>query len=351
MADKQLHELAQLTALAADDVVLAADASDNNAPKRLRLDKVKSFVNDTSCIDATGSNLLLKSNLNANNKRLTNLANGTSAKDAVTYGQLQEQLVGNLPALPAPSFTQTSMHLWLSAEKAEIGSATYLFYYALDTSGSTTLSVSGMEVVATGGATVHEVASANNAATVIRSAGMMGKYLHLAVRYRNLSSVSPLSPTFTQQISEEGVPDIIGTSGEFGAPSLFSVDVVQNRLVINGEPGVGTPKGTVYVAEVVFSDESLDVTGYEPGIVRLYSRTPNFTYDLPLMMAKSEWVNVRIVAIGRDEYQAFSGTESALYNYDMQWINEDVLFMLAERMSERLMTMGGDHLQVKNPKK
>lgn len=333
MADKQLQELAPLTNPANEDVVLAVDVSDNNAPKKVTLSSVRKFVLESSpCIDATGVSLKLKSNLNANNMKLTKIAEGSSTSDAVTYGQVSDLITSTLPVLPAPTYSQVATHLRFLSTIAPLAGATYLFYYCLDTYAETTLTVSGNTVVSSSGATVEEIASPNHIATMVRTSGMVGKYLHLAVRYRNIKATSPLSATLSKVITLPSIADIIEEPGEIDTPTA---QVFGSRLYVTSLP---MGPGIQYQLVILFSnDPTHNITGLEEGLIYLSSFTPVFSYDISLANSAYEYIHYQLSAMNLLGQISTPQRDSIAMKFE-DLFSDSLITLLANRISEKLST-------------
>lgn len=341
MADKQIYELPELTAPADNDAVLASDTSESHAPKRLLLSKLRDLVNNTNCIDATGPNLKLKTNMDGNNKRLTNLADGTGDHDALTVGQVRDLLTDELPALPAPTVVQGASALVFRAQRAVPEFVNYYFYYCISAEESVSLSVVGGAVVPNVEAGVVEVASANNTATIVREAGMLGMYVHVAVRYGNLRAMSDLSPTRSVQITAQGLPDFVAPSFSLDVPTG---QIVGNRLVVSA-PTAGP--GVHYVLTILFnSQESYSITGSEAELVRLSSAVPNFSYDITLAQSSAQYAHYSLTAVPLiGESKTRMGASLALNIEDM--FSDQLITLLAGRIADKLVTQTDEPLKLK----
>lgn len=342
MADKQLFELDGLASPAAEDFVLASDTSGSNAPKKLLLSVLRNFILGTAaCFNAIGANFKLLADMDAGQKKITNLKAGSNAGDAVNYEQVEGLVTAELPALAAPTLTPGATSLLFRAAVAPISYPNYLFYYCLDTNAGTTLSVSGGAVVSSSSAAVHEIASANNSATLVRDAGMTGKYIHLAVRYRNALNVSPLSPTLSQQITEQGVPDFVAPDFSLDEPTG---QIVGNRLVVSA-PTAGP--GVHYVLTILFnSQESYSITGSEAELVRLSSAVPNFSYDITLAQSSAQYAHYSLTAVPLiGESKTMKGASLALNIEDM--FSDQLITLLAGRIADKLVTQTDEPLKLK----
>jgi|ADurb_Cas_03_Slu_FD_contig_61_1076984_length_7533_multi_3_in_0_out_0_4 hypothetical protein len=353
MADKQLFELDTLSSPAGEDHVLASDTSGSNAPKKLLLSALRDFVLGTAaCFNAIGTTFKLTNNMDAGQKKITNLKAGSTTGDAVNYGQVEGLITTNLPALAAPTLTQNASYLLLRSAVAPISFPHYLFYYYIDNESGTELVLNEGVVQTSAGDEAVEIASPNNMATIVRHGIMVGQYVHVAVRYRNLNSISPLSATCSKIITTEGLPDLVASISETPKePANLFIEVLGNRVCVRATPDPDTSPGCSYAAEIIFNSEpDYVISGEELSLVQIWSNTPSFTYDLPLMQMREGYVHARICVVSLSGGRAYTDTVSHGVDYDHNFINEDFLSLIADRMSERLVTAGGEMLAPKNPK-
>ncbi len=149
-----------------------------------------------------------------------------------------------------------------------------------------------------------------------------------------------------------GLPDLVSSIMEIPKePDGVVVELYANRVRVEALPSSNTALGTSYVAEILFnSDSQYDIDGKEAGLVRMWSNYPNFTYDIPLMQMREGYVHARIGAYNLHGEKEFTATVSSGVYYDHNLVNEDFLSLIADRMSERLQTQGGEPLAVKTVK-
>lgn len=349
MADSTIQALASLTP-AKQDLILAVDQSDSYGAKKLTLEALMNFVlGNTAAFDISSGKLRLKDSLNANEKKIVNLSTGDSPGDAVNYATVApmiQSLEGLKPATPEVT-GQGPIRAAVTPVTDPWGGF-YYFYWCVDDSPATELSVSGGSVVASSGATVYVEGAVANVISIARTAEMNGKYIHVAVRYRNFASLSKLSNSGTHLVLHKAAfDDLIGAA--VSPPEGFSVCASENQVILEAQPPVDANIATTYVAELLFDGNgSNEIQGMEKGLIRIYSNTPKFVYDIPLLQAQRPYCHARIGAVAFDGTTAFTDTKSEGTFYDPGHVHESFLSLLAARLSERLTTQGGEPLLVKN---
>jgi hypothetical protein len=347
MADSTIQALQTLTP-AKQDLVLVVDQSDSYGAKKLTLEALMNFVlGNSAAFDISNGRLRLQNSLNANGKKITGLAAGEQPGDAVNYGtvsHLVEQLTEVSP--DAPTIEEYGSHLRVSTTAIDAPSGgSYLFYWCVDQLASTELTVSGGAVVS-GTGTVYCEGSVANVANILKTAGLVGRYLHVAVRYRNSQHVSPISATKHHLLSTGIFEDVFSESLDVKPPAELSLVTENNRLVISANPGDDVPPGTMYYAEIVMNNEdNYDVQGNEYCLIRLASYTPEFTYEVPVSASKWAYAHVRVLAVAPNGAQGATETVSAGYTYYSGNILDDALLgAIATAVADCLQTAGGEAL-------
>lgn len=139
--------------------------------------------------------------------------------------------------------------------------------------------------------------SVANIVNVIKDSGWVGKYVHCALRYRNIKSLSALSATGHLLISLPAYGDIINSSLPDVARGL-SISSAGNRLFIEADLPEPPSPGASYQLELLFDDYAgTIIAGNETGLIRTSSYDPSFTYDIPLSLNKLDYVHARIVSV------------------------------------------------------
>jgi hypothetical protein len=347
MADSTIQALQTLTP-AKQDLILAVDQSDSYGAKKLTLEALMNFVlGNSAAFDISNGRLRLQNSLNANGKKITGLAAGEQPGDAVNYGtvsHLVEQLTEVSP--DAPTIEEYGSHLRVSTTAIDAPSGgSYLFYWCVDQLASTELTVSGGAVVS-GTGTVYCEGSVANVANILKTAGLVGRYLHVAVRYRNSQHVSPISATKHHLLSTGIFEDVFSDSMVVPPPTELSVVADDNLLVISASPGADVPPGTRYCAEIVMSnDNDYDVVGSEYNLIRLASYAPDFAYEIPVSASKYTYAHVRVLAVAPNGAQGATKTVSAGYTYYSGNILDDALLgAIATAVADCLQTAGGEAL-------
>ncbi|HOF59457.1 MAG TPA: hypothetical protein PK433_03515 [Candidatus Cloacimonadota bacterium] len=332
------------------DLLLVCDTSASYEAKKMTLQSLVNLVYSSSpAFDINADRLRLKQALNANQKKISNLAGGDADQDAVAYSQVSPMIrtLNRLtPATPSISDKGSFLKILVSTINDPFGGF-YLFYWCLDNSASTQLTVSGNTVVASSGTSVYFEGSVANVANLPKMEGMTGQYFHVAVRYRNFQNLSNISSTAHIRIETSIFEDLF-VEKDPEPPADSSLTVIQNRLYINAVPSEENPPGTSYIAEILFNEQAkYAITGTEEGRLQISSSAPRFTYDLPLMCSKSLHVHVRIAAVTLSGTRAFTDTMSEQLSFDVNIVNDEFLAMMAARMAERIVTSNGEGLVVK----
>lgn len=348
--DSTIQGLPTLSAPALQDYLVAADTSDSYEPKKLPLDQLMQLIlSSSTAFDVQGSTLCLKQNMDAGGNKIVNLPGASNPGDAVPYIQISpliKALDYLTPAQPSASDRGSFIRVTCSTIVDPFGGF-YLFYWCLDSSPSTQITISGSSVVASSGATINFDGSVANIVNIPKDAGMQNSYFHIAVRYRNFNYLSNISSTGHLLVDNPVLGDIF-KSGGVPCPINESLGVDKNRLHINAEPGLDTPPGCSYIAEILFdASDSTDITGTESALVHISSNSPQFSYDVPLMQSQSPWVHARIASVSMFGIKSFTNTMHCELRYDADFINEEFLNLMARKMSDMIQTQAGEPLTVK----
>lgn len=107
MADSTLQNLPLMASPALADLLLAADVSESNTPKKLDITKLRDLIlNNNAGFTTLGGQLKLITWMNANSLQLKNLAAATVDNDAVNYYQVKDAIMslgGITPGTPSLS--------------------------------------------------------------------------------------------------------------------------------------------------------------------------------------------------------------------------------------------------------
>ncbi len=348
--DSTIQALPTLSEPALQDLLLAADASDSYEPKKLPLDKLMQLIlGSSTAFEVQGSTMYLKQALDANGNKIINLPGAANDGDAVPYIQISpliKALDYITPGAPSASDRGSFIRVTCPTITDPFGGF-YLFYWCVDTSPSTQITISGSSVVASSGATINFDGSVANIVNIPKDVGMQGHYFHVVVRYRNFNYLSNISPTGHLLVQNPVLGDVIKNE-EAPRPRNYSLVAGNNRLSINAEPGQDTPPGCSYLAEILFnSSDSTEITGTEDGLVRISSNSPQFSYDVPLMQSQSSWVHTRIASVSMFGIKTFTETMHCELLYDANFINEEFLNLMAIKMAEKIQTQDGQPLAAK----
>ena len=348
--DSTLQALPTLSAPALQDFILAADTSDSYAPKKLPLEYLMQLIlSSSSAFEVQGSTLYLKQALDANGNKIINLPGASNPGDAVPYSQISP-LIKSLdyltPAAPSASDRETFIRVACPTITDPFGGF-YLFYWCLDSSPSTQITLSGGSIVASSGATINFDGSVANIVNIAKDAGMQGRYFHVAIRYRNFNHLSNISPTGHLLVTAPTLGDLFNSS-HAPVPRNNSLVAIKNRIYINAVPDPDTPPGCSYIAEILFDTSGkTEITGTESGLLRISSSIPSFSSDVPLMQSQSPWVHARIASVSIFGFESFTDTMHCELGYDVDFINDQFLNLMAKKMSDMIQTQNGEPLTIK----
>ncbi len=350
MADSLIQNLPLQSAPAAGDLLVSADVSASNAVKKLSLQSVMEFVlSGNAVFDGASGAFKLLAKQDCNGYKLENMAAGSAAGDAVRWGQVSpafQALTGVTPTVPVVSDKGAFFRVAVSTI-TNPGYGFYLFYWCIDTSPSATISLVSDNPVASSGATVYFDGSIANVVNIIKDSGLMSKYLHVAVRYRNLGSISAISPTGHHHIGLPGFGDIV-TETEPERVADAALSMAQNRLYLKADLPAVRALGETYQAELLFDDQAdTRLTGNEEGLVRMSSTDPIFTYDIPLSSAGFAYVHGRILTVSLKGIRAACKTAHTTLSLDGSLISNGLIDYLAARLAEKLVTSSDEALKAK----
>lgn len=347
--DSTLQGLPTLITPAKLDLIFVADQSDAYEAKKLTLETLCDMVLASApCIDASGANLRLKGAMDADHNKITNLQAGTATQDAVNFGQVRHLLQDLDTIVPdTPDIRECGAHIEVSTSPVTSpAGGFYLYYWCVDGSASTQIALEGESVVASSGAEIHLDSAVAPIVNIPKLAGMKGKYFHVAVRYRNMGSLSSPSATATYGLVLDIFEDIF-TTEPISPPSSPSISVIDNHLYINADPAADAQPGTTYLAELLFrKGEPCAITGNEVDLITLSSHTPNFVYNLTMDVEDGYFVSVRVAAVtvtGRRSYSDIGAT-GCKYDCIGLFKDEKALDMMASVLAELLQTAGGEPL-------
>ncbi len=351
MEDSLVQGLAPIVSPALADLLLLIDESDSYAPTKMSLEQMRDFVlqNEVS-ITTSGGYLKLLRYMNANSMQIKNLANGTADGDAVNYGQVKEgfqSLGSGSPGSMSIASEQASYLRLAATQIINPWGGFYLFYWCVDTYSNTTLSVVGANVVASSGAAVNFDGSVGNIVNVIKDSGWVGKYFHVAFRYRNLKSITGISGTEHRLLSLPSLSDVINADDPAEAINL-AVNLLENRLYITAETPAVNVAGVSYMMELLFDNETnTDILGTETGLIKLTAPEPVFTYDLPISLAKYGYAHVRILSRTLNGYTKATDTKHHSVTIDGNVISDSLVAYIAARVAEKVVTNSDESLKVK----
>ena len=348
--DSTIHGLPLLTAPSLADEMVVNHVSGGNVAKRMPLETAMNLIlGSNPAFGVTGGIFKLLANGNANNNKIINLAEGTGDNDAIRYLQIKPYVQGIaavVPGLPVPSDKGAFIRIGVPTINDPWGGF-YLFYWCVDTSANTEISLDGNSIVTSSGAPLYFDGSVANIVNVIKDSGWVGKYFHVAVRYRNLRYQSGISSTGHALIALPGYSDIVHNSRPEIVTAL-TISTVNNRLYISAQEPTLQLSGTTYRLEMVMDNSTeTEVTGNEEGLISFTNSQPFFGYDLPLTKGKYVYAHCRIVSRSFTGIEDHSLTEHSSIEIDTDIINDSFLDFIAARMSEKMQTQGGEPLKPK----
>ncbi len=346
--DSTIQGLQTLSAPALIDLLVCADASDSYEPKQIEITVLRDLIlSSNSAFEIASGKLKLKDYLNANNKQIRALSAGTENDYAVNYAQVKEAIMSLAGVTPAtPNISELGAFLRLSTTTvSDPWGGFYLFYWCVDNFSNTTMDLSGTSVVASSGATVNFDGSVANIVNIVKDSGWYGNYLHVAVRYRNIKSISPLSGTAHYEVATPGVNDLIS---EY-IPKVVDNPAIskgENRLYITSDPVEGV--GISYVCQLLFDDAAeTSITGNEAGLIELSGKNPKFTYDMPLNVGNYSFVHARIISVSLLGESVACDTIHNTVDISGDLLSDTLVNYFAARLAEKLVTQDDTSLKIK----
>lgn len=347
--DSTLLALPALLQPQKEDILLVCDHSAGYDAKKMSLDALIELVYASSdAFDVTPDGLTLKQNLDANHHKITNLQAGISNQDAVNYGQVKH-LLQDLEGVDVttPSIKEVGAYIEVgTAPVTTPAGGFYIYYWCVDDSPSTQISLEGAGVVASSGAPIQLDSAVANIVKIPKSAGMKDQYFHVAVRYRNMGSLSALSSTVTVQLDTSIFEDVFSPL-TFLPPTNLSAWEEKGTLYIKANPAEGGHPGTTYRAELLFAKgEPRVVQGNEADLITLVSHDPVFAYNLPMWSAGEFYASVRIAAVSVAGHRVYSAQVNVLCDLRFSVILQDdkTLEDLASVIGGMLQTVSGEPL-------
>lgn len=350
MPDSTIDQLPLLSDPALGDYIACLDSSASNTVKRLLLAKMMELLHRSDPAFTTeGGEIKLLASLNGNGFKIAGIASGSEDDDAVKYSQVKpgfQSLAAVTPATPTISDRGAFLRVAVSSINNPWGGF-YLFYWCVDTIASGTISLVGGVPTASSGATVYFDGSVSNVVNVIKDSGWVGKYFHVMVQYRNLSSISSGSGTGHLQLVSPGYADLINeTAPEAVTESAMSI--IDNRIYITANKASNLVVGVQYQLELLFdSDSSTVITGNEPGLVRMAGYEPSFTYDIPLSIGKYNYAHARILTANLMGSKSAGETVHGSLSLDGSIISDTLMNYVALRMAEKVVTQADEPLKFK----
>ncbi|MDD2230272.1 MAG: hypothetical protein PHY48_12775 [Candidatus Cloacimonetes bacterium] len=332
------------------DLMLIVDVSESYAPKKISFEKVRDFVleNNPSFSTASG-NLTLTRDMYAAGMRIRDVGSGYLDNDAVNYAQVKEgiqSLIAVTPGTPAIADRGGFLYSMVTTINNPWGGF-YLFYWCVDTVANTVISLVNGTPVASSGATIFAEGSIANIANIHKESGWIGKYMHMAVRYRNLKSISDLGGTGHHAVNLPAYGDLINKDAPPKAENL-SISTADNRLYINADLPSDAFSGQTYGLELLFNDDSdTEIIGNEIGLIRQSSSKCTYTYDIPISMAKYSYAHARIVSLSLLGEESCSETIHISVTIDGAAISDNLISYLAARVAEKVVTQNDEPLKYK----
>lgn len=346
--DSTIQGLQTLSAPALIDLLVCADASDSYEPKKLEITVLRDLIlNSSSAFEIASGKLKLKDYLNANNKQIRALSAGTENDYAVNYAQVKEAIMSLAGVTPAtPNISEMGAFMRLSTTTViDPWGGFYLFYWCVDNFSDTSISVSGNNVVASSGATVIFDGSVANIVNIVKDSGWLGRYLHVAVRYRNIKNISPISGTAHFTVLVPGVNDLISDYVP-KAVDMATISKSENRLYISADPVEGV--GVSYVCQLLFDDAAdTTIAGNETGLIELSGKNPKFTYDMPLNVGNYSYVHARIISVSMLGASVACDTIHNTVDISGNLLSDTLVNYFAARLAEKLVTQDDTNLKLK----
>lgn len=347
MPDSTIDGLPLLNSPEGVDLIPTQDVSAGGTVKRMPLSRALEYIlNNNGAFSVTGEELKLGAAQNCNFYKLINLAAGTADEDAVNYGQIKAWIgaLGTAPGIVTAADKGAFLRLVVPTINTPWGGL-YLFYWCVDTSPNTQITLSGGSPVASSGATIYFDGSVANVVNVIKDEGWVGKYFHAVCRYRNLVSMTDLGSTGHLHIGLPAYSDIINQFNPEKATNL-AVSILENRIYVVADKAVGFALN--YQLELLFDDaDDTEITGNEAGLIRFGAPIPQFTIDIPFSKAAKTHIHARILTINAMGVYTATETVHTPLSFDAGAINESFVNYLATRLAEKIVTQSDEALKAK----
>jgi hypothetical protein len=342
--DSTLQGLNGISSIALDDLLLVADTSDSYEPKKGTVQKLMDILmsgNGAFTIDA--GKLKLSNNLDANNKKIINIASGVNSGEAINYEQIKNMIMGLESVIPGVPVIQDKGDIFRISVEAinNPKGGFYMFYWCVDQDSGTTITLQGGIPKASSSATIFTEGSVTNIVNIHQEGNWIGKYLHCVVRYRNMENESALSGTAHHHIVNPGWQDVMPASNP-SAVTNMSISTEGNIIYVKADKPLDVTYGAIYALKLLFNNQaSTNIVGNEAGLITMYAAEPIFTYDIPVMKGDNQYVHCRIDTISLNNKIGVSGTIHHNVSLDTDLISDTLMNYLADRMVEKLRIDNG----------
>ncbi|MDD3633319.1 MAG: hypothetical protein PHW38_05970 [Candidatus Cloacimonetes bacterium] len=342
--DSTLQGLNAIGTIALEDLLLLADASDSYVTKKGTVQKLMNILMSANgAFSLEDNKLKLSNNLDANYKKIINVANGTSSGDVINYEQIKHMIMGlegispSIPTIQDKGLMYRVSTIAINVPKGGF----YIFYWCIDQNPNTTITIQNGIPRASSSVTVFAEGSVINNIYIYQEEEWINKYLHCVVQYRNIENESALSETGHYHIINPGWWDIIN-SHPWKVENM-SMSILGNIIYITADKPSDIAYGTVCALRLLFNDNSdTKIIGNEEGLINMYAADPIFTYDIPLTKGNYQFVHSRIDTIALNGRIANSMTLTQPISLDVNLISDSLMNYLADRMVEKLKIDNGE---------
>ena len=343
--DSTLQGLNAIGTIALEDLLLLADASDSYVTKKGTVQKLMNILMSANgAFSLEDNKLKLSNNLDANYKKIINVANGTSSGDVINYDQIKNMIMGLEGISPSIPTIQDkgSMYRVSTIAINDPKGGFYIFYWCIDQNPSTTITIQNGIPHASSSVTVFAEGSVINNIYIYQEGEWINKYLHCVVQYRNIENESALSETAHYHIINPGWQDIMPNSNPLSIINM-SMSIQGNIIHIKADKPSDMTYGAVYALRLLFdNNSSSDIIGNEEGLITMYAAYPIFTYDIPLTKGNYQFVHSRIDTIALNGKINSSATLHKPISLDVNLISDSLMNYLADRMVEKLKIDNGE---------
>lgn len=342
--DSTLQGLNGISSIALDDLLLVADTSDSYEPKKGTVQKLMNILMKANgAFFLEDNKLKLSNNLDANYKKIINVANGTSSGDVINYDQIKNMIMGLEGISPSIPTIQDKGSMYRVSTKAinDPKGGFYIFYWCIDQNPSTTITIQNGIPHASSSVTVFAEGSVINNIYIYQEGEWINKYLHCVVQYRNIENESALSETAHYHIINPGWQDVMPASNP-SAVTNMSISTEGNIIYVKADKPLDVTYGAIYALKLLFNNQaSTNIVGNEAGLITMYAAEPIFTYDIPVMKGDNQYVHCRIDTISLNNKIGVSGTIHHNVSLDTDLISGTLMNYLADRMVEKLRIDNG----------